>query len=249
MKNKILISAMMMAMVSSSLAVKPPDFDCMVHVDGVDKSIGNNGMIKMRAPCEEPGRNMNDGMQGGDVFHASGTPVLGNRKDHGEKMKGMPMHSQDFDCMVHVDGMMGGDTPRPTGTGTMPTTSIDKMYMPVLKLGDGKRNGRQDMIKMLQVRLISEGFLSGTSTGYFGPMTFKALKKFQIKQGVQASGIVATSTMIKMRAPCEEPGKNPNIRDSMRQDGMMHASGTPVYGGRDDGKLSRPMMQGGNMQQ
>jgi peptidoglycan hydrolase-like protein with peptidoglycan-binding domain len=46
----------------------------------------------------------------------------------------------------------------------------------------------------LQKRLIVEGFLSGTATGYFGTMTVAAVKKYQSHYGISPFGNVGPVT-------------------------------------------------------
>ncbi len=46
----------------------------------------------------------------------------------------------------------------------------------------------------LQKRLTSEGVYSGPITGYFGPLTLKAVKAYQMKNNIQATGTVGPKT-------------------------------------------------------
>jgi hypothetical protein len=50
----------------------------------------------------------------------------------------------------------------------------------------------------LQKRLITEGFLSGTATGYFGPMTVAAVKKYQSSNGISPLGNVGPMTRTQL---------------------------------------------------
>ena len=216
MKTKILISVISMFIISSSLAMQ-----MQAGMQGDMNASMGNGMQG----------NMN-GMQGSDTMHSSGTmPMM---KHMGNGMQGDMMKFRkafDFDCLHTVDGNMNGNM-MIMATATMPTSTMNMapetmasgsmMYMPALKLGDGKRNGKQEMVRMLQTRLISDGLLAGNASGYFGNATRSAVKKFQINQGMKVSGVVATTTMMKMREPCEGPGRN--MKDGMGDHGMMQGS-------------------------
>jgi spore germination protein YaaH len=48
-----------------------------------------------------------------------------------------------------------------------------------------------DDVVTLQTTLISKGYLSGNATGYFGPLTEKAVKKFQCDQNIVCTGTSA----------------------------------------------------------
>ncbi len=51
----------------------------------------------------------------------------------------------------------------------------------------------------LQDYLISEGYMSGQTTGYFGVVTLKAVKSFQSKNGLISSGYVGALTRAKIK--------------------------------------------------
>ena len=242
MKTKISISVLSMFIISSSLAMQMQagmqgsvnnnmgngrQEDGDVYASGTPVSVRYSGQ-KFDHPMMMQGSvnaNMGNGMQG----NMNGM--------QGEMMK----PRKDFDCMHTFDGNMNGHMMMATATMSTSTMNMNTapeamasgsmMYMPALKLGDGKRNGKQEMVRMLQVRLISDGLLaSNNATGYFGNATHSAVKKFQVQQGIQVSGLVATTTTMKMREPCEGPGRN--MKDGMRDHGMkqspdsMRSSGT-----------------------
>jgi N-acetylmuramoyl-L-alanine amidase len=46
----------------------------------------------------------------------------------------------------------------------------------------------------LQKRLKSDGYFTGSVTGYFGPLTKAALESYQTKNGLSAVGVVGPST-------------------------------------------------------
>ena len=53
---------------------------------------------------------------------------------------------------------------------------------------------RGEDVRQLQLRLINAGLLSATSTGYFGPLTEDALKRFQEQHGLGATGELDSRT-------------------------------------------------------
>ena len=59
---------------------------------------------------------------------------------------------------------------------------------------------RGSEVSMLQERLISEGFLVSDVTGYFGPLTRDAVKKFQAAHGIDMVGIVGPQTRAALNA-------------------------------------------------
>ncbi|WP_444685231.1 C40 family peptidase [Alkalicoccus luteus] len=61
-----------------------------------------------------------------------------------------------------------------------------------------QHGARNDNVRELQDRLKAAGFFSGTSTGYFGDVTKRAVTQFQQRWGLTADGIVTTSTWNKL---------------------------------------------------
>ncbi len=57
---------------------------------------------------------------------------------------------------------------------------------------------RGDDVTELQKRLTEEGVYSGPITGYFGSLTFAAVKAYQAKNGIQAIGIVGPKTLASL---------------------------------------------------
>ena len=55
-----------------------------------------------------------------------------------------------------------------------------------------------DDVRNLQTRLLGEGFFKGSVTGYFGPITQKAVKAFQAKYGIDQLGIVGPATRAQL---------------------------------------------------
>src|SRR5712672_3438086 len=49
-------------------------------------------------------------------------------------------------------------------------------------------------VSTLQQLLIGQGFLSGSATGYFGPLTTAAVAKYQSAHGFEATGTVGPQT-------------------------------------------------------
>ena len=55
----------------------------------------------------------------------------------------------------------------------------------------------------LQNRLISEGYLKAEATGYFGPLTFAAVKAYQTANGLPSTGFVGPLTLAKLNADAD----------------------------------------------
>ena len=61
---------------------------------------------------------------------------------------------------------------------------------------------RGDDVASLQEFLGSEGYFSAQATGYFGPLTFNSLKRWQASQGVSAVGIAGPMTRARIMQRC-----------------------------------------------
>ena len=87
------------------------------------------------------------------------------------------------------------------------TLPQNKCQVPSTKLafGDGLKNGKTAQVKILQEHLIGQGYLSADATGYFGPLTLSAVKKFQKKEGVINTGYVGPLTLGKIKQKCSMP--------------------------------------------
>lgn len=71
------------------------------------------------------------------------------------------------------------------------------------------------MVTTVQNFLKAEGsFVYPTATGFFGPITREALKQFQEKQGLPASGEIDAATLNKMKmlAPTIAPGMSSQMQ-------------------------------------
>jgi len=64
-------------------------------------------------------------------------------------------------------------------------------------------------VKMLQTRLLGEGFFKGEATGYFGRLTEAAVKAYQAKYGIDQLGIVGPATRAQLnKVVVANPGSN-----------------------------------------
>jgi peptidoglycan hydrolase-like protein with peptidoglycan-binding domain len=115
-----------------------------------------------------------------------------------DQIKGL---QDQLKALLHVNGPM-----IPVGaTSTRPLPPPGICHPIARALGLGMRG--QD-IKDFQDTLISDGFLSGTSTGYFGAMTRDAVKQFQTQNGVGAStGTVGPLTRDVFNKRCGQGGQ------------------------------------------
>ncbi len=69
-----------------------------------------------------------------------------------------------------------------------------------LKYGDGRNGGSKSSDVMdLQDKLRQKGYLSVASTGYFGPATLKAVKKYQRDNGISQTGYIGEKTRGQLR--------------------------------------------------
>ncbi len=79
------------------------------------------------------------------------------------------------------------------GSGSVATpsqsTTSGMQFVSTLSLGDSG-----DEVLLLQKRLVTDGFLSATPNGHFGPATQTALKAYQKKNGLSQAGVVGPAT-------------------------------------------------------
>jgi hypothetical protein len=79
-----------------------------------------------------------------------------------------------------------------TSSGSTTTTTIFTEFLSV---------GSQDaQVTALQKRLIADGFLSGSATGFYGALTQTAVEKFQTAHGISPKGYVGPSTRALLNA-------------------------------------------------
>ncbi len=64
------------------------------------------------------------------------------------------------------------------------------------------RGAQGDDVRSLQEFLASEGYLSASATGYFGPATANAVARWQSSQGVQSVGSVGPMTRDRIKMRC-----------------------------------------------
>lgn len=100
-------------------------------------------------------------------------------------------------------------------------------------------------VNSLQDFLISYGFMNGESTGYFGAGTLKAVKMFQQKQGLSATGYVGSLTRAKIKTlSCSG---DPSQQNTMMQNGNGGNEGRGMgVPSRIEERAEGKMMQGGD---
>ena len=61
-------------------------------------------------------------------------------------------------------------------------------------------------VALLQRFLLARGYMTASSTGYFGVLTREAVRKFQLEYGIPATGYVGPLTRAKIQEqPCPRP--------------------------------------------
>lgn len=79
-------------------------------------------------------------------------------------------------------------------TATVATANPSPQKLPVLK-----RGSRGQKVAELQIRLRELGYFNHTNLGYYGPVTQRAVRKFQRDQGLKVDGIVGQKTHDALR--------------------------------------------------
>jgi PKD repeat protein len=74
------------------------------------------------------------------------------------------------------------------------------------------RGAQGDDVRGLQEFLTSEGYLSASATGFFGPMTAQALAQWQAKEGVQSVGSLGPITRERIKMRCGGMGNEYGFR-------------------------------------
>ena len=82
-------------------------------------------------------------------------------------------------------------------TPTVPPATISTSLM---KLGDSNAS-----VKLMQQKLISLGYLTGTADGIFGNLTYKAVKEFQKANALYADGVAGTKTIAALNSAGSAP--------------------------------------------
>jgi peptidoglycan hydrolase-like protein with peptidoglycan-binding domain len=94
------------------------------------------------------------------------------------------------------------------------TTAQDSLSSPACIRLDNDlryRYGQRDQVFQLQNFLRFNGYLTANATGYFGPQTLAAVKKFQVKSGIPATGFVGSLTRGKINALTQCPDSGAHI--------------------------------------
>ena len=80
-------------------------------------------------------------------------------------------------------------------TAPQATTPIASIPTGTLRQGD-----KSDAVKVMQQKLISLGYLSGTADGVFGVQTYRAVREFQKDNALSADGIAGSKTIAALNS-------------------------------------------------
>ncbi|RXJ02935.1 hypothetical protein DS745_04945 [Anaerobacillus alkaliphilus] len=83
-----------------------------------------------------------------------------------------------------------------------PKQSIQNQQQVTLKVGS-----RGQAVTQLQLTLKQAGFFQANPTGYFGPVTEKAVREFQLRNGLRSTGVVDTATHTALLRKMDQPSK------------------------------------------
>ena len=95
--------------------------------------------------------------------------------------------------------------------GQTPAAKADSITVPCTQLSYNLSLGDTDSdVVALQNFLATEGYFSYTSTGYFGPITFQAVRAFQATFGIPQTGTAGPITRARIQSmSCGNPVPNP----------------------------------------
>lgn len=149
-------------------------------------AMGSDTPMRHPVPCDVRPQRDNDRDMSRPTMHedmaGSGTPMMTG------------MH----------EGMMSSGTPMNVSKKEIGDRMMNKCISldANISFGDGRKSGRENMIKNLQSGLIDSGYMSGSSTGYFGSSTRDAIKKYQKDMGLPTTGYIGAMTRNKMKKGC-----------------------------------------------
>ncbi|MEU4092747.1 peptidoglycan-binding protein [Streptomyces sp. NPDC026673] len=110
----------------------------------------------------------------------------------------------------------GTGSPSPTASpSATKKPKADRAPRPIVVIAQGSNGGR---VRELQARLKQLGFFGRNPTGYYGSVTTSAVRAFQSRHKLPASGTVTDTTWAKLRSLTREPTR----------DAMYPPTGNPV---------------------
>lgn len=136
----------------------------------------------------------------------SWTPTAADVGTHAINITGRDFRGSSASVVVSINVVPAGSyvTPAVTSVTSVPTTPVTTQYVaptpaPTVLgstvftsfLNIGSKGSE---VTALQTLLTSLGYYTGEITGYFGPATAAAVKKFQIAKGIDPQGYVGPST-------------------------------------------------------
>ena len=208
MKNKILISAITVSLLVSASAqmsatsTNPSMRHHMHIIMASDTDMGHHRMPMMNNASNTPTMN-----------NASNTPIM-------QIIDMPPTTTRKIKDFSYIDDPRPAiDVNRPIDTMSMHQrygTSTDKNMQnhknkcididsnTSISMGDGKKNNKDVHIKNIQRMLIDKGYMTGTTTGYFGVATREAIKQYQKDQGIPSTGTIGVMTRNNFKSACAD---------------------------------------------
>lgn len=96
--------------------------------------------------------------------------------------------------------------------GALAQTAKPRPASAMAPRGDLELNDRGADVRILQERLRALGYFQGPVTGFFGPLTLKAVKEFQANRGLPSTGYVGPLTRRALAAGNTDPAVSTRVK-------------------------------------
>ncbi|GEM_PF-4512377 len=180
---------------SVRINVRMPDPKVDIKVNGLDENRLGSGAVTVPvgSVVRVSWRSENAVRCSGIGVKEDGTEVnLGNLSLQGSSSVRIPTRRGFIFKCVNSDGVEAKDIARVLVANVVEKkTCVALRSNPYLGLGSGE-------VTLLQRFLFENGYISVSPTGYFGPMTAEAVKKFQKAVGLKTDGLIDSNTRTKI---------------------------------------------------